>query len=86
MTSQALGRLSRWLQQIIDSDERYICAACNDRFLGRGEGVAHVVRCHPDYAGVLANEAIDPGQRPFAEPCPTRTIVPATRPLMPAAG
>lgn len=82
-----LGRLSSWLQRTMAADERYICGACDDRFAGRGEGVAHVVRCHPEFAAGLVGIASPlPGWTQVAEPCPARTVVATTRPLMPAAG
>ena len=86
MSSQAFARLSRWLQRSINTDERYICAACDDRFPGRDEGVAHVVHSHPEFAGALADEVINSGWRQVVQPCPTPTVPAPTGPLMPAAG
>lgn len=51
--SRSLVRLSCWLQRVMDADERYICAACDDRFAGRTEGIAHVVAHHPEYSAAL---------------------------------
>ncbi|MGV8907499.1 MAG: hypothetical protein ACOH1Y_00810 [Propionicimonas sp.] len=84
MSSRLLRRLSRWLLQTMEADGRYICAACDDRFRGRGEGVAHVVHCHPESAGILADEAVATGRTQAAEPCPTRKDAASNRPFLPA--
>jgi hypothetical protein len=79
--SRATGRFSRWMDRIIDADERYICAACDDRFPGRHEGISHVLACHPEFAGMLTTEAVD--QAPVIEPVAARPLG-ATRPFAPA--
>lgn len=84
--SRARGRLSLWLERVIDADERYICAACDDRFANRGDGITHVVHCHPEYASVLAGTTIGHGRTSSPDVCPPRTVGTPTRPLVPAAG
>jgi hypothetical protein len=81
----ALGRLPRWLQRTIDADERYICAACDDRFAGRSDGIAHVLDCHPEFAGIFSQEISGNQLMPVAEPSRPRSVG-ATRPLVAAAG
>lgn len=83
--SHATGRLTRWMDRILDADERYICAACDDRFPGRSEGISHVMACHPEFAGMLANEPVDQHWTPDSEPVPARPLG-TTRPLMPVLG
>jgi hypothetical protein len=53
--SHGTGRFSRWVNRVLDADERYICATCDDRFPGRTEGVVHVAACHPEVSTVLAS-------------------------------
>jgi len=53
---QMLGRVSGWLDRMVESDPRFICAACDDRFPSRALGAEHVWRCHPEYVGVLIAE------------------------------
>ncbi len=77
--------LSRWMNRIIDADERYICGCCDDRFPGRAEGVAHVVACHPEFAGAFANEPFDHDWKPVSEPVPARPLS-TPRPFMPVWG
>ncbi len=83
--SRGPGRFARWLQQVMDSDGRYICAACDDRFHGRMEGTEHVLRCHPEFAGVTLT-LVDDGPMSVVEPASVRTTCasPAT-PMVPAA-
>lgn len=84
MITRALGRFSVWLEKTIDADERYICASCEDRFPGRSAAIEHVIHCHPEFAGVYANESAGREQSP--ETCP-RGLMPGTAlPLVPAAG
>ncbi|MCC6495347.1 MAG: hypothetical protein IT193_03710 [Propionibacteriaceae bacterium] len=80
--SRAQGRFGRWLQRVLDADTRYICAACDDRFRCRIEGIEHVLRCHPEF-GCVSLEATD--VRPaVVEPVLTRApATTATRPLVP---
>jgi len=73
------ARFSRWMDQILDADERYICAVCDDRFPGRYEGTSHVVACHPEFAGMLTT--VDHDRTPVCEPVPARPSG-ATRPLV----
>lgn len=63
---QMLGQLETWLDRVIESDPRFICAACDDRFANRAQGVEHVWRCHPEYEGVLL------GEIGFERPVPVR--------------
>ncbi|HEX5336262.1 MAG TPA: hypothetical protein VFW55_10290 [Propionicimonas sp.] len=72
--------LARWMNRIIDADERHICGCCDDRFPGRAEGVAHVIACHPEFAG-----AVDRDWTPVSEPVPVRPLG-TTRPFMPVWG
>ena len=74
--------LSRWMNRILDTDERYICGCCDDRFPGRAEGVSHVVSCHPEFAGAFANEPFDRDATPASEPMPSR-LLSTPRPFMP---
>lgn len=82
--SRAAGRLSRWLDRVIDADERYICGACDIRFPGRTEGISHVEACHPEFATV-ATAVADHDWTPAGEPALARSLG-ATSPLMPALG
>jgi hypothetical protein len=83
--SRSAGRFSRWVNRVLDADERYICGSCDDRFPGRTEGVAHVVACHPQFAGVFATEAADNEWTPASEPLPACPLG-TTRPFMPVWG
>lgn len=80
--SRAAGRISRWMNRILDADERYICAACDERFPGRFEGVSHVTACHPEFAGMLTTDSIGRHWTPASEPVPVRPLG-TTRPLQP---
>lgn len=48
-----LARLSSRIERILNADSRYVCAACDERFPSASAGVEHVVRCHPEYRGVV---------------------------------
>ena len=50
---RALKAASTWLDRVIEADERIVCAACDDRFWTQEDGVAHVLRHHPEYRGVM---------------------------------
>ncbi len=80
-----MSALRRWVNRIIDADERYICGCCDDRFPGRAEGVAHVVAFHPEFAGAFANEPVDHAWTPASEPVPMRPLG-TPRPFMPVWG
>lgn len=75
------GRFSRWMDQVLDADERYICAVCDDRFPGRYEGTSHVVACHPEFAAMLTTETVDHARTAVCEPVTARPSG-ATRPLV----
>ena len=79
--SRGQSAFGRWLQRVLDADTRYICAACDDRFRCRTEGVEHVLRCHPEFSCV----SLDAGSRPSAlEPVPALVAVSVTaRPMVP---
>lgn len=51
-----VSRFDRWLDRVVATDDRFICAACDDRFHSRSEGIEHVLRCHPEYQGVVVYE------------------------------
>lgn len=59
ITGRLVARFDRWLDRTLGSDDRYICAACDDRFLNRSQGVEHVLHCHPEYSGVVVYEGAD---------------------------
>lgn len=67
------GALLNHLERIIESDERCICAACNDKFANRFEGIQHVLRCHPEYQGVMLDN-VGPNPRGFS-PAPVPVAV-----------
>lgn len=84
--SRAQGRLALWLQRVIDADGRYICAACDDRFADRTDGITHVMHCHPEYASMLAGATVAHGRTHAPDVTPPRVVGNPTRPLVPAAG
>ena len=51
-----LIRLERWMDRVIIPDDRYVCGGCDDRFVSRSMGVDHVLRCHPEFRGVVVYE------------------------------
>jgi len=51
-----LTGLERWMDRVIIPDDRYVCGGCDDRFASRSMGVAHVLRCHPEFQGVVVYE------------------------------
>jgi hypothetical protein len=71
ITARLVSRFDHWLDRMLQSDDRYICAACDDRFTSRSQGIAHVLHCHPEYQGVVVYEGAEQLQ-------PT---VPVTRPV-----
>lgn len=79
-----LARLDHWLDRVVAGDDRFICAACDDRFHSRSEGVAHVLRCHPEYQGVVVFEG---ATIPADVPVSTRSLsagrAPAPVPVTP---
>lgn len=79
--NRVTSRFSRWMSQVLDADERYICGVCDDRFPGRYEGTSHVVACHPEFAGMLTTENVDQDWTPASEPMTARPLG-ATRPLV----
>ena len=83
--SHTAGRLSHWLDRVIDADERYICGACDIRFPGRIEGISHVEACHPEFARMVTNVVADHDRTPDSEPALALSLG-ATNPLMPALG
>ncbi len=83
--SRIPGRFSAWMNRVLDSDERFICGCCDDRFAGRAAGVSHVVACHPEFAAAFTNEPLDHAWTPATEPVPARPVA-ATRPFMPVWG
>ncbi len=52
-------KLERWLDRLVTPDTRYVCGGCDDRFQTRYAGVEHVLRCHPEYQGVVIYEKPD---------------------------
>jgi hypothetical protein len=91
ITARLVSRFDRWLDRKLASDDRYICAACDDRFTSRSQGIAHVLHSHPEYQGVVVYEGVAPLQpttqvaRPAASrpvglnPAPVRVPVHALR-------
>ena len=59
ITERLHRRFERWLDRLVTPDTRYICAGCDDRFQTRFAGVEHVLRCHPEYQGVVIYEKPD---------------------------
>jgi hypothetical protein len=57
ITERLVRHLERWLDRLIVPEFRYSCGGCDDRFVSRSVGVAHVLRCHPEYQGVMVYEA-----------------------------
>jgi hypothetical protein len=56
ITERLVSRLERWMDRLIVPDDRYVCGGCDDRFISRSMGVAHVLRCHPEFQGVVVYE------------------------------
>jgi hypothetical protein len=83
--SRAVGRLSRWLERVMDADERFICAACDDRFADRSDGITHVMHCHPEFATAFTSEVVAHGRTTIPDACPPRAVGSTSRPLMPVA-
>ena len=91
ITARLVARFDRWLDRVVADDDRFICAACDDRFRSRSVGIEHVLRCHPEYQGVVVYEgAANPKpvavpatmRRPLTaglSPAPVRVVVPAGR-------
>lgn len=76
ITARLVSRFDHWLDRLIADDDRYICAACDDRFHTRSEGIEHVLRCHPEYQGVVVYEGAEQPQ-PAPEPVrPSRVSLP----------
>lgn len=76
ITARLVSRFDHWLDRLIADDDRYICAACDDRFHSRSEGIEHVLRCHPEYQGVVVYEGAEQPQ-PASEPVrPSRVSLP----------
>lgn len=77
-TERLFTRFDRWLDRVLPADERFICAACDDRFHARAQGVEHVLRCHPEYQGVVVYEGVSeqPAARP-ARPSLPSVLTPA---------
>ena len=74
ITAKLVARFDRWLDRVVATDDRFVCAACDDRFHSRSEGIEHVLRCHPEYQGVVVYEGA-------ASPQPVTVAVPSRRPL-----
>lgn len=91
ITARLVARFDHWLDRVVATDDRFICAACDDRFHSRAEGIEHVLRCHPEYQGVVVYEGAPaqaqtavsvPTRRPLAaglSPAPVRVAVPIGR-------
>lgn len=56
ITTRLVQRIEHWLDLLIIPDDRYACGGCDDRFVSRSLGVEHVLRCHPEYRGVMVYE------------------------------
>ncbi len=54
-----LVSIERWMDRVVVPDNRYACGGCDDRFVSRSMGVAHVLRCHPEFRGVVVYEQAD---------------------------
>lgn len=74
-TARLVARFDRWLDRVVANDDRFVCAACDDRFHSRSEGIEHVLRCHPEYQGVVVYEGA-PSPEPVTVPAPTRRPLP----------
>ncbi|MGC3993453.1 MAG: hypothetical protein QM779_04890 [Propionicimonas sp.] len=77
ITARLVSRFDRWLDRLVATDDRYICAACDDRFHSRVDGIDHVRRCHPEYQGVLVFD--DAVAAPHTQPARTPSPVPSGR-------
>ena len=86
MMGRAIGRLCFWLQRTMDTEERFICAACDDRFPGRSAAIQHVIHCHPEFAAVYAAETAGHGWEQSPESCPQPVMPGGALPLIPSAG
>ena len=53
-----LVSIERWMDRVVTPDDRYACGGCDDRFVSRSAGVAHVLRCHPEFQGVVVYEDV----------------------------
>ena len=56
ITERLVRQMERWLNRLVIPDDRYSCGGCDDRFVSRSLGVDHVLRCHPEYQGVMVYE------------------------------
>ena len=54
-----LVSVERWMDRVVTPDTRYACGGCDDRFVSRSMGVSHVLRCHPEFQGVVVYEDVD---------------------------
>ncbi|MGV8909262.1 MAG: hypothetical protein ACOH1Y_09790 [Propionicimonas sp.] len=63
VTGRLTLRIKHWLDLLIIPDDRFACAGCDDRFVSRSLAVDHVLRCHPEYQGVMVYE--DARDRPL---------------------
>jgi hypothetical protein len=59
ITERLRLKVERWLDRLVTPDTRYICGGCDDRFQTRFAGAEHVLRCHPEYQGVVIYEKPD---------------------------
>lgn len=59
ITERILVTIERLMDRLIIPDDRYVCGGCDDRFVSRSMGVAHVLRCHPEFQGVVVYEDAD---------------------------
>lgn len=60
LTRWIVLKWGRWLDRLVIPNDRYACGGCDDRFVSRSLGIAHVLRCHPEYRGVLLYEDAHP--------------------------
>jgi hypothetical protein len=56
IAERLVRRIEHWIDRLVIPDDRYVCAGCDDRFLTRSHGVEHILRCHPEYTGVMVYE------------------------------
>ena len=88
ITKRLVARFDRWLDRLVATDDRFVCAACDNRFHSHFEGTEHVLHCHPEYQGVVIQESTTtwspasfstPARRPLAAgltPAPVRVAAP----------
>jgi hypothetical protein len=81
ITARLVSRLDQWLDRVTMTDDRYICAACDDRFASRSLGIDHVLHCHPEYQGVVVYDGQQAQPATITSPVRTGRSAPLALPV-----